>query len=114
MNEPNENTAAEDKFLTRPLLIVFLTIFIDLVGFGIVIPLLTFFAEEFQASPIDIGLLVASYSMMQFVFSPIWGNLSDRYGRRPILFLTILGSSVGYLLIGIAGSLWMIYAGRIL
>jgi DHA1 family tetracycline resistance protein-like MFS transporter len=114
MTKPTENTAAEDKFLTRPLLIVFLTIFIDLVGFGIVIPLLTFFAEEFHATPVDIGLLVASYSMMQFVFSPIWGNLSDRYGRRPILFLTILGSSVGYLLIGIAGSLWMIYAGRIL
>ena len=109
-----EIAATNDKFLTRPLLIVFLTIFIDLVGFGIVIPLLTFFAEEFNASPVDVGLLVASYSLMQFVFSPIWGNLSDRYGRRPILFLTILGSSIGYLIIGIAGSLWMVYAGRIL
>ena len=114
MDDTQRQPATEDKFLTRPLLIVFLTIFIDLVGFGIVIPLLTFFAEEFQASPIDIGLLVASYSMMQFLFSPVWGNLSDRYGRRPILFLTILGSSVGYLMIGVAGSLWMIYAGRIL
>ena len=114
MDDTQRQPATEDKFLTRPLLIVFLTIFIDLVGFGIVIPLLTFFAEEFHASPIDIGLLVASYSMMQFLFSPVWGNLSDRYGRRPILFLTILGSSVGYLMIGVAGSLWMIYAGRIL
>jgi DHA1 family tetracycline resistance protein-like MFS transporter len=110
----DETPKTEDKFLTRPLLIVFLTIFIDLVGFGIVIPLLTFFAEEFHATPIDIGLLVASYSAMLFIFSPIWGNLSDRYGRRPILFFTILGSSVGYLMIGVAGSLWMIYAGRIL
>jgi DHA1 family tetracycline resistance protein-like MFS transporter len=109
-----QTAATNDKFLTRPLLIVFLTIFIDLVGFGIVIPLLTFFAEEFDASPVDVGLLVASYSLMQFVFSPIWGNLSDRYGRRPILFLTILGSSVGYLIIGVAGSLWMVYAGRII
>ena len=64
-----ETPKTDDKFLTRPLLIVFLTIFIDLVGFGIVIPLLTFFAEEFQASPIDIGLLVASYSAMQFIFT---------------------------------------------
>jgi MFS transporter, DHA1 family, tetracycline resistance protein len=114
MNDEINKPETEEKFLTRPLMIVFLTIFIDLVGFGIVIPLLTFFAEEFHASPIDIGLLVASYSMMQFVFSPIWGNLSDRYGRRPILFFTILGSSIGYLMIGLAGSLWMIYAGRIL
>ena len=114
MKDETKQAEQADKFLTRPLLIVFLTIFIDLVGFGIVIPLLTFFAEEFRASPIDIGLLVASYSLMQFIFSPVWGNLSDRYGRRPILFLTILGSSVGYLMIGMAGSLWMIYAGRIL
>ena len=114
MNDISDAAAKDDKFLTRPLLIIFLTIFIDLVGFGIVIPLLTFFAEEFQASPIDIGLLVASYSFMQFAFSPIWGNLSDRFGRRPILFYTILGSSIGYMMIGTAGSLWMIYAGRLL
>jgi DHA1 family tetracycline resistance protein-like MFS transporter len=110
----SETAETNDKFLTKPLLIVFLTIFIDLVGFGIVIPLLTFFAEEFQASPVDIGLLVASYSLMQFIFAPVWGNLSDRYGRRPILFFTIIGSSIGYLMIGLAGSLWMIYAGRLL
>ena len=67
MNDISDAAAKDDKFLTRPLLIIFLTIFIDLVGFGIVIPLLTFFAEEFQASPIDIGLLVASYSFMSGV-----------------------------------------------
>jgi DHA1 family tetracycline resistance protein-like MFS transporter len=105
---------ADNKFFTRPLLIIFLTIFIDLVGFGIVIPLLTFYAEEFRATPFDVGLLVSSYSLMQFVFSPFWGSLSDRYGRRPILFLTILGSSVGYLILGSASALWMVYAGRIL
>jgi DHA1 family tetracycline resistance protein-like MFS transporter len=104
----------EERFFTPPLIIIFVTIFIDLVGFGIVIPLLTFYAEEFQATPLDIGLLVASYSLMQFIFSPIWGNLSDRFGRRPILFLTIIGSSVGYLILGFASSLWMVYAGRIL
>lgn len=104
----------KEPFFTKPLLIIFLTIFIDLVGFGIVIPLLPFFAEEFNATPVDIGLLMASFSLMQFIFAPIWGHLSDRYGRRPILFFTILGSSVGYLMLGFAGSLAVIYAGRIL
>lgn len=104
----------EEKFLTRPLLIIFLTIFIDLVGFGIVIPLLPFYAEEMHATPFDIGILVSSFSLMQFLFSPVWGNLSDRYGRRPILFFTIIGSSIGYWIIGLANVLWMLYAGRIL
>ena len=99
--ELNE-TSEEDKFLTRPLMIIFVTIFIDLVGFGIVIPLLPFYAEELHATPFDIGILVSSYSLMQFIFSPIWGNLSDRYGRRPILFWTIIGSSCGYWILGFA------------
>jgi DHA1 family tetracycline resistance protein-like MFS transporter len=112
MQEPS--TTNNEKFFTKPLLIIFITIFIDLLGFGIVIPLLPFFAQEFGASPLDIGFLVSSYSWMQFIFAPILGNLSDKYGRRPILFLSILGSGFGYLLIGFAGSLLMVYAGRIL
>ncbi len=109
-----EKQETSEKFFTKPLLIIFLTIFIDLIGFGIVIPLLTFYAKEFKATPLDIGFLVASYSLMQFIFAPILGSLSDKYGRRPILFLSILGSGVGYLMMGFAGALWMIYAGRIL
>ncbi len=105
---------SDEKFFTKPLLIIFITIFIDLLGFGIVIPLLPFFAQEFGASPLDIGFLVSSYSWMQFIFAPILGNLSDKYGRRPILFLSIIGSGIGYLIIGFAGSLLMVYAGRIL
>ena len=110
------HTAGEskEKFLTKPLLIIFLTVLIDLIGFGIVIPLLTFYAEEFNATPLDIGLLVASYSLMQFIFAPIIGSLSDRYGRRPVLFFSIIGSGIGYLMLGLANSLWMIYASRIL
>ena len=91
--ELNE-TKEEGKFLTRPMMIIFFTIFIDLVGFGIVIPLLPFYAEELHATPFDIGLLVSSYSLMQFVFSPIWGNLSDRYGRRPYCFGRSLAPAV--------------------
>ena len=108
------NQSSGEKFFTKPLLIIFLTILIDLLGFGIVIPLLTFYAEEFQATPLDIGFLVASYSLMQFLFAPILGAWSDKIGRRPILFFSIIGSGIGYLMIGFAGSLWMIYAGRIL
>lgn len=106
---------ADEKFFTKPLLIIYLTIFLDLVGFGIVIPALPYFVEteQFRATPFEIGLLFASYSLMQFVFSPILGGLSDRYGRRPVLFFSILGSAVGYLLIGFAFALWMVFLGRI-
>lgn len=112
MPEP-KTTTNNEKFFTKPLLIIFLTVLIDLIGFGIVIPLLTFYAEEFNATPFDVGMLVASYSLMQFVFSPILGGLSDKYGRRPILFLSIVGSGIGYLMMGLAGALWMLYLGRI-
>ena len=104
----------KDKFFTGPLKIVFLTVLIDLVGFGIVIPLLPFYAEHFNATPFEVGMLVAVYSLAQFIFSPILGRMSDRYGRRPILFLSILGSGVGYLVLGLAGALWLVFIGRIL
>lgn len=107
-------TKTEEKFFTKPLLIIFITIFIDLLGFGMVIPLLPFYAQDFQATPWQIGLLVSSYSWMQFFFSPIFGSVSDKYGRRPILFWSIIGSGIGYLMIGLAGSLMMVFAGRIL
>ena len=94
--------------------IVFLIVFIDLVGFGIVIPILPLYAEEFGPSPVTFGLLMASFSIMQFVFSPILGRLSDRFGRRPVLLISLLGSAVGYVLFGIAGSLGMLFASRII
>ncbi len=96
------------------MIVIFLTVVIDLVGFGIVIPLLPFYAETFQATPFYVGLLVASYSAMQFVFSPILGGLSDRYGRRPVLFASIIGSGIGYLTLGTATTLWMVFLGRLI
>jgi DHA1 family tetracycline resistance protein-like MFS transporter len=105
-----------EKFFTKPLIIIYITVFIDLVGFGIVIPALPYYVESdlFRATPFEIGILFASYSLMQFVFSPILGSLSDKYGRRPVLFFSILGSAAGYLLIGYAAALWMVFAGRII
>ena len=69
--------------------IVFVTVLLDLVGFGIVLPLLPFYAGELGATPFMVGLIIASYSGMQFVFAPIWGALSDRFGRRPLLLLGV-------------------------
>lgn len=93
---------------------IWLSVALDLVGFGIVLPILPLYAERFDASPAVIGLLVASFSLAQFVFSPIWGRVSDRVGRKPVLVLSLAGTAVGSLLTGIAGSLWLLFAARIL
>ena len=99
-----------------PLLVIFITIFIDLVGFGIVIPVLPFYAEgtKFGATPREVGLLFASYSFMQLIFAPVLGRLSDKYGRRPILLISLLGTSLGFLILGFATTLWMLFLGRII
>jgi len=99
-----------------PLLVIFITVFIDLVGFGIVIPVLPFYAEgtKFGATPSQVGLLFASYSVLQFVFAPVLGRLSDKYGRRPILFASLLGTALGFLILGFATTLWMLFVGRII
>ena len=99
-----------------PLLVIFLTVFIDLLGFGIVLPLLPRYAVQFQATDVTIGLLMSSFSAMQFVFAPIWGRLSDRVGRRPILMLGLAGSVVFYAMFGYAtllGNLSLLFVSRI-
>ena len=108
--------AAQERFFTTPLVIIFVTVFIDLIGFGMVIPILPFYAETppYNATPFEIGLLFSIYSWMQFFFSPILGRLSDRYGRRPILFISLMGSAVGYFVIGFAETLALVFVGRII
>ncbi|MBP6002046.1 MAG: MFS transporter [Pyrinomonadaceae bacterium] len=112
----NTEPVAKERFFTPPLIIIFITIFIDLIGFGMVIPTLPFYAETppFNATPFEIGMLFSIYSWMQFFFAPVLGRLSDRYGRRPILFISLLGSAVGYYVIGIAGTLTLVFVGRII
>ena len=99
-----------------PLVVIFVTVFIDLVGFGIVIPVLPYYVEgtRFNASPRMVGLLFASYSVMQLIFAPVLGRLSDKYGRRPVLFFSLLGTSAGFLIMGFATTLWMLFLGRII
>ena len=96
-----------------PLIIVFVTVFIDLLGFGIIIPLLPFYAETFGATAFTVGLLATSFSLMQFIFAPIWGRLSDRVGRRPIILLGLLGSCLSYFGFGMASTLTSLFAARI-
>ena len=97
----------------RALLTVFLVVMIDLIGFGIVLPGLESYAAGFQASPLFTGLVYSSYSLAQLIFSPIWGSLSDRIGRRPIMMLSTLGASTAYLLFAFSHSLWMLLFCRI-
>jgi DHA1 family tetracycline resistance protein-like MFS transporter len=97
-----------------PLFVLFLTVFIDLIGFGIVIPILPLYAEHFHASPVAIGWLTGIYSGMQIIFTPILGKLSDRLGRRPVLFVSIVGTAIGFALMGLARGLPLLFAARIL
>jgi len=94
------------------LVIIFITVFIDLVGFGIVLPLLPYYAESYGASALAVGLLSTSYSLMQFIFTPMWGRLSDRYGRRPLIMLSLAGSCLGFLIFGLAQNLVFLFIGR--
>ena len=83
------------------MLVVFLTVFIDLIGFGIVVPLVPMYSRHYGASGWMIGLIIASFSAMQFIFSPIWGSLSDRHGRRPILLISTAGAALSYVLFAV-------------
>ncbi len=100
--------------LSRPLVILFLTLFMVMVGVGIIIPVLPFFAENMGASGIDMGLIFGSFSLMQFLFSPFWGRMSDRLGRRPILILGLVGIGLAFLMIAFARNLVELYIARIL
>jgi multidrug resistance protein len=82
--------------MKKKLAIIFLTVFVDLVGFGIIIPMNSYLAKVFGATPLKVGLLMSIYSLMQFLFSPFWGQTSDRIGRRPVILLSLLGASVSH------------------
>jgi MFS family permease len=93
---------------------VFLVVVIDLLGFGIILPLLPFYAQEFAASAVMIGLLYSVYSFMQLIFSPIWGSWSDRIGRRPIMLLSTFGAVIAYVVFGLAESLGVLFFSRVI
>jgi MFS transporter, DHA1 family, tetracycline resistance protein len=96
----------------NPLLVIFLTVFIDLVGFGMIIPLSPFLATNFGADAFQVGLLMAVYSGAQFLFAPLWGQISDRFGRRPVILVSLVGAGLAHILFGLASSLWLLFLAR--
>jgi MFS family permease len=96
----------------RAMAVLFGVVFVDLLGFGILIPIIPLYAEAFGANEFVVGLLLASYSATQFVFAPILGRLSDEHGRRPILLLSLAGSVIAWTLFGLAQALWVLFLAR--
>jgi len=98
----------------RNLIILFFTMVVVMMGFGMIIPIMPFYVESFGASGSHLGLLMALFATMQFLFAPIWGQISDRVGRRPVLLLGVLGNALSLLLFGLSTQLWMLFAARVL
>jgi len=98
----------------RNIVILFFTMIVVMLGFGMIIPILPFYIEHFGASGKGLGALMATFSIMQFIFSPIWGALSDRYGRKPILMIGVLGNVAAQVLMGLSTELWMLFVARAL
>lgn len=108
---PPKPDSASDVPL-RAFATLFFTLFLDLVAFGIIIPVLPFYAESFGASPQVVTLLSTAFSLAQFAASPVLGRVSDRYGRRPVMLVSIAGGVVSMLMLGLATTLWMVFAAR--
>lgn len=94
--------------------ILFAVMFFVMVGFGIIIPVLPFYAENMGASPAELGLLMAVYSLMQLLFSPMWGRVSDRIGRKPVMMIGIFGLAISFFMMALSSQLWMLFAARII
>ncbi len=94
--------------------VLFLTVFIDLLGFGIAVPVLAFCAKQYGASGATLGWILGSFSLMQFFFAPVWGRLSDRVGRRPVIVSSLCGHVIGFLIFAFASSVAALFAARII
>ncbi len=103
-----------DKFDYKRVLPIFVIVFVDLLGVTIILPLLGLYATRFEASPFMVGLLAASYPAMQFIGAPILGRLSDQYGRRPVLIISQIGTLIGFLMLGFATTLPMLFLSRLI
>lgn len=98
----------------KNLTILFVTLVVMMLGFGIIIPILPFYVESMGASGRDLGLLMAIFALMQLIFAPVWGSLSDKIGRKPVLIIGIFGNGLALLFMGLATQLWMLFAARAL
>lgn len=97
---------------SKPIIIIFLTVFLYLLGFGIVIPIIPLLSRDFGATALESGLLMSIYSLMQFIFAPFWGRLSDKYGRRPIILICLVGEGLSYILFAHANTLLGLFIAR--
>lgn len=105
---------ADEKLDFKKILPIFVIVLIDLLGLTVIIPLLPLYAAAFSATPLMIGFVGAAYPIFQFIGAPLLGRLSDRYGRRPILLISQMGTFIGFLILGFAGSIWMLFLSRII
>ena len=99
--------------MKKPLILILIFVFIDVLGFSLILPLLPYYAETFSASPSSVGLLLGANALAQLIGAPVIGRLSDRYGRRPLLILSIAGTAVSFLMLAMANSMAMLFASRI-
>src|SRR5436190_23849314 len=99
---------------TSPLLSIFLIVLVDVLGLTIILPLLPFYAESFGATPAVVGLLVSAYALCQLIAGPPLGHLSDRVGRRPVLLVSQIGTCIGFIMLGFAQTLWLVFLARII
>ena len=96
-----------------PLLIVFMTVLLNLIGFGMAIPLLPFYAMSYGADAFAVGALTATFSLSQLIFTPVMGAWSDRVGRRPIILLGLVINGVAFIITGTGGALWVLFVARV-
>ena len=111
MTTSSQSDAPAPRFAAASLIAV---IFINMLGFGIIVPLLPFYAKSFDAAPWQIGLIFGAYSVGAFFGEPFWGRLSDKYGRKPLLISTITGNCLCYLALAFAPNIWVAFFIRLL
>ena len=115
MEQPNPTAVLpEEKLDFKKILPIFVIVLIDLLGMTVIIPLMPLYATSFSATPLMIGFLGAAYPMMQFIGAPLLGRLSDRVGRKPVLVVSQIGTLIGFLTLGFANTLWMLFLSRII
>src|SRR5689334_11256831 len=102
----------EQKKKSSPLFIIFTTVLVDLIGFGMVIPLIGLYGRHYGASSLQLSVLGGIFSLMSFLFAPFWGSLSDQFGRRPIIIMSLLGSTASYVIFGLAPNYWWLLISR--
>jgi multidrug resistance protein len=116
MSSPSQSpspTSASNPASMRQLWVLMATVFVDMIGFLMVLPLLPFYAKQLGATATEVGALVSAFAFAQLVTSPLWGRMSDRYGRRPLILMGLLSSAVAYVLFGLSNSLWLLFASRL-